>query len=205
MVNVSSPVDAQYRLKHFNKIRRHEHPQQVTRSDVTNWMFTAVHPVHPELSAPSLGTRTVWQVKPKTFVLSDGKGWENCGNNTGSWHVSLDCSLRYGVILVLWLTPCGLVGGYRRFGGIYCLHLQSEDYLRIHRACSVLLNPIVSQSRVSIMTGYELHEWGLAPGADRKFYFSSLCSRPAVRPTQPLVQWVLETVASGVKRMRQKN
>jgi hypothetical protein len=23
------------------------------------------------------------------------------------------------------LTPCGLVGRYQRFGGTYCLHLQS--------------------------------------------------------------------------------
>jgi hypothetical protein len=29
-------------------------------------------------------------------------------------------------VLVLWVvTPCGLVGRYRRFGGTYCLCLQS--------------------------------------------------------------------------------
>jgi hypothetical protein len=30
-------------------------------------------------------------------------------------------------ILVSWIvTSCGLVGGYKRFGVMYCLHLQGE-------------------------------------------------------------------------------
>jgi hypothetical protein len=46
------------------------------------------------------------------------------------------------LVLVFWaLTPCGLVGKYQRFGGIYCLHLQG---CFIHRPISKDKNSIIN-------------------------------------------------------------
>jgi hypothetical protein len=44
-------------------------------------------------------------------------------------------------------------------------------------------------STVNILSDYGLDDRGLIPDRDRGFSYS-LCVRPALRPTQPPVQWV---------------
>jgi hypothetical protein len=53
-------------------------------------------------------------------------------------------------------------------------------------------------SSVSIVTDYRLGDQGLIP--DRGGGFSStICTQPALRPTQPPVQWALGVLSPGVK------
>jgi hypothetical protein len=55
---------------------------------------------------------------------------------------------------------------------------------------------------VSIVSGYGLDDQAIQVQSLAKARdFSSTCvSRPALRPTQPPVQWVPEVLSSGVKR-----
>jgi hypothetical protein len=55
-------------------------------------------------------------------------------------------------------------------------------------------------SSVGIVTGYGLDGWGSIPGRTRFIFLFSTPSRPALRPTQPSIQWVLQALSLGVKR-----
>jgi hypothetical protein len=59
-------------------------------------------------------------------------------------------------------------------------------------------------SSVSIVSDYGLDDRGSIPGRDRIFPLASV-SRPALRPTEPPVQWVLGVLSPGVKRGRGVN
>jgi hypothetical protein len=60
---------------------------------------------------------------------------------------SRDCTRRQVLaavkvqIMVFWVVaPCSLVGGFKRFGGTYCLHLQSRSKVQAIRSYETLLN-----------------------------------------------------------------
>jgi hypothetical protein len=48
--------------------------------------------------------------------------------------------------------------------------------------------------------GYELDSQGSHPGKGKIFLFSTT-SRPALRPTQPPIQWIPGTISLGVKTL----
>jgi hypothetical protein len=91
--------------------------------------------------------------------------------------------------------------------------VEIRDVYGIHVRCILLFQPPEMKhclvhlffktrsqdSSVGIATGYGLDGRGSNPGRGKIFLFST-ASRPALRPTQPLIQWVLEALSPGVKR-----
>jgi hypothetical protein len=57
-------------------------------------------------------------------------------------------------------------------------------------------------SSVSIVSGYGLDGRGSIPGRGERNFPLAFVSRPALRPTQPPVQWVPGVLSPGVKRDR---
>jgi hypothetical protein len=55
-------------------------------------------------------------------------------------------------------------------------------------------------SSVSIVSDYALDDWGSIPGGGQRIFPPSSVSRPALRPTQPPVQWVLGVLPRGKAR-----
>jgi hypothetical protein len=60
-------------------------------------------------------------------------------------------------------------------------------------------------NKVGIATGYGLDNWGVGVQVlgGKNFHFS-MSSRPALRTTQPPIQWVPGTLSPGVKRQGRK-
>ena len=76
------------------------------------------------------------------------------------------------IVIFKIMTQCSLVGGYRHFGGIFCLHCKQSG----------------PGSVVLVATGYGPDSPGIKSRWGRDF---PRLSRPALGPTQPPVQWVL--------------
>jgi hypothetical protein len=78
-------------------------------------------------------------------------------------------------MLVFWVvTPCGFVGRYKRFGGIYCIHLQGlrpTSTKIIHPFPSGLLSSLVHQHGVyTLGQGSKTCDPRPACGARNLFY-----------------------------------
>jgi hypothetical protein len=54
----------------------------------------------------------------------------------------------------------------------------------------------------SIVSDYVLDDQGSIPGRGERIFTLTSLSRPALRPTQPPVQWLLGVLSPGVKRGR---
>jgi hypothetical protein len=48
--------------------------------------------------------------------------------------------------------------------------------------------------------GYGLGSWDSIPGRSKRFFLYSTVSRPALEPTQPPVQWVLQALVPKIKQ-----
>jgi hypothetical protein len=85
--------------------------------------------------------KNYWAVvsAPASCSGSSSKGPETCWVSSvpsgKSCNARLTQRLPHMSMLVFWVaTPCGLVGGYQRFGGTYCLYLQG--WWRLETVCS---------------------------------------------------------------------
>jgi hypothetical protein len=56
----------------------------------------------------------------------------------------------------------------------------------------------ISGIAVSITTGWMVHNSGFDSGRSKIFLFTA--SRPALRPTQPPMQWLLGALSLGIKQ-----
>jgi hypothetical protein len=63
---------------------------------------------------------------------------------------------------------------------------------------------MITDSSVGIATGYGLDDQGSILGKDTFFLFST-ASRPALGPTQPLIQWAQGALSRGVKRKERES
>jgi hypothetical protein len=55
---------------------------------------------------------------------------------------------------------------------------------------------------VSVVSGYEPDNRGSVPGRDKRIFPLTSVSKPALRSTQPPVQWVPGVLSPGVNRGR---
>jgi hypothetical protein len=90
-------------------------------------------------------------------------------------------------MMVFWaMMPCGPVGGYQRFGGTYCLHLQ-----KVEKMCS-------SQTFVAYLQFYTMNHLKKQPSS-----FSQLpMFKPKQRPSNADVSRVLSQIYLSFTRRK---
>jgi hypothetical protein len=84
-----------------------------------------------------------------------------------------------------------------RFNNMFQIKITHENDDRDNIFGMSTYFPGSRDSSVGVAAGYGLEDWGFVPGRCKMFYSAS--SRPAVRPTQPLIQWVPRSPFVGVK------
>jgi hypothetical protein len=116
------------------------------------------------------------------------------------------------------MISCSLLDIYRDFRGLCCLRIRNKDfYLKPEDGSSMFVRNIVnsignytvSQVSRNINVVSKILRAGLrarrprgrssSPGSVNNFHFS-ISSRPALRTTQPPIQWVPGLFLPGVKR-----
>jgi hypothetical protein len=106
---------------------------------------------------------------------------------------------------VFWkVVFCRLVEIDRRLGGTYFLYHQwDHTHTKQHvKLFFCIFNLWSRGSSVSAVFGYGLGDRGSIPGRGWRIFPLASVSRPALRPTQPPVQWVPGVLSSRVKRGR---
>jgi len=171
------------------------------------------------LYSPSWSINSLRLWKPKFHYIFWALTW-----TTAQWIPHLTCRIQ---VEVFWtVTTCSAAVGYRRFGGSYSLHIESEGapkswYPNIklyvvttpknsnfHRYGNLKSNwiqstnphptslginvniilPFMTRYLSCIERGYGLDDRGFESRQGVRIYLLTTVSRPALEPTQPLIQ-----------------
>jgi hypothetical protein len=117
-----------------------------------------------------------------------------------NWGIVGDCC--FSVSLVLHERQCALLSSDSHSNVFTLTSLAMWKYVpRDWNHFSSSIHPLFSRdSSVGIATDYGLDGRGSIPCSGKRFIYYVTASRPALRPNQPPIQWVLGSLSAGIKR-----